>query len=72
VIVSYNHVSIVLWVLFKISRNVSGKKSRHTQSPNRHRPLGSIHNNPNVFATIRSCPQSPFVSASSTPSVIRP
>jgi hypothetical protein len=53
------------------------KKSRHTQSPNRHRPLqssplGSVHNDPNDSATTGSYPGSSFMSASSVPSAIRP
>jgi hypothetical protein len=63
-------------VLSKSPRNLS-EKSRHTQSPNSHRPLqssslGSVHNDPNVSATIGSCPGSPFVSACSAPYAIRP
>jgi hypothetical protein len=55
----------------KVPEMYQKKKSTHTQSPNRHRPLqsssfGSVHNDLNVSATIGSCPGSPFVSASST------
>jgi hypothetical protein len=61
----------------KVPEMYREKKSRNTQSPNRHRPLqssplGSVHNEPNVSATIGSCPGSPFMSACSVPSAIRP
>jgi hypothetical protein len=48
------------------------EKETHTESPNRHCPLGSVHNDPNVSAMTGSCPGSPFVSAYSVPSAIRP
>lgn len=52
------------------------KKSRDTRSPNRHHshqsPFRSLHNDLNISATPGSCPESPFVSAPSAPSAIRP
>jgi len=52
------------------------KKSRDTWSPNRHlslqSPFRSAHNDLNIPATTGSCPESPFVPASSAPTVIQP
>jgi len=52
------------------------KKSRDTWSPNRllslQSPFRSAHNDLNIPATTGSCPESPFVSAPSAPSAIRP